>query len=51
VEKRSSIRQLQGFTGLSVGMDHNAAPDMKDDFSPTEYPKFIFTELVVTLLV
>lgn len=32
-------------------LDRNAAPDTKDDSSPTEYSKAIFTEFVVTLLV
>jgi hypothetical protein len=47
----SSIRQVQGFTGPSVGLDRNAAPDIKDDSFPIEYSKVIFTEFVVTLLV
>jgi hypothetical protein len=50
VESSSSILHVQGFTGHSAGLDHNTAPDIKDDSSPTEYPKVIFTELVVTLL-
>jgi hypothetical protein len=32
-------------------LDHNAAPDIKDDSSPIEYSKVIFIEFVVTLLV
>jgi hypothetical protein len=47
----SSIRQVQGFTGPGVGLDHNTALDMKDDSSPIECSKHIFTEFVVTLLV
>jgi hypothetical protein len=51
VESRSSIRQVQGFTGPSVGLDHNAAPDIKDDSSPIEYSSLFLTEFLVTLLV
>jgi hypothetical protein len=51
VESRSSIKQEQGFSGPWVVLNPNAAPDIKDDYSPIEYPKVIFTEFVVTLLV
>jgi hypothetical protein len=51
VESRSSIRKVQGFTGPSVGLNPNAAPDIKDDCSTIEYSKVIFTDFVVTLLV
>jgi hypothetical protein len=51
MEIRSGIRQVQVFTGASVWLDRNAAPDVKDDSSPIEYSKVIFTEFVVTLLV
>jgi hypothetical protein len=39
MESRSSIRQVQGFTGHSVRLDHNVTPDIKDHFSRTEYSK------------
>jgi hypothetical protein len=51
VESRSSIRQVQGFTGPSVGLCCNAAPDIKDDSSPIEHSKLYLTEFMVTLLV
>jgi hypothetical protein len=51
VESRSSIRQVQGFTGPSVGFARNAAPDIMDDSSSTEYFKLFLTEFLVTLLV
>jgi hypothetical protein len=51
VENRSDIRQVQGFTGPFVGLNPNAAPDIKDDSFRTEYSKVIFTEFVATLLV
>jgi hypothetical protein len=51
MESSSSITQVPGCTGPSVGLDHKAAPDIKNDSSPIEYSKVIFTEFVVTLLV
>jgi hypothetical protein len=51
MESRSSIRQVQGFTGPSVGLCCNAASDIKDDSSPIEYYKLYLTEFLVTLLV
>jgi hypothetical protein len=51
MEISSSIRQVEGFTGPSVELDHNAAPDIKYDFLPIEYFKEIFTESLFTFLV
>jgi hypothetical protein len=39
VESRSSIRQVQGFTEPSAGLDHTATLDIKDDSSPIEYSR------------
>jgi hypothetical protein len=52
LESRSiSIRHVPVFTGPSVELGRNAAPNFKDDSSPFEYSKLVFTEFVVTLLV
>jgi hypothetical protein len=51
MESRSSSRQVPAFTGPSVRLDNNAAPNIKDDSSLLEYFKLFFTEFVVTLLV
>jgi hypothetical protein len=42
---------MPAFTGPSVGLCGNVAPNIKEDSSPLEYFTLFFTEFVVTLLV
>jgi hypothetical protein len=46
-----SSKQVPAFTGPNVKLDHNAAPNIKDDSSPLGYFELLFTENVITLLV
>jgi hypothetical protein len=45
----SGSRQVPAFTDSNVGLECNAAPNIKDDSSFLEYFKLFFTEYVITL--